>query len=60
MAPPSKVALFSKTAPGWSRFDSTFFSVYSKHGREKESNIAVRIPNVMGPIKCLIAIYESI
>ncbi len=28
-APPSKVALFSKTAPGWSRFGSTFFSVMS-------------------------------
>ncbi len=27
-APPSKVAPFSKTAPGWSRFVSTFFSVY--------------------------------
>ena len=26
-APPSEVAPFSKTAPGWSRFGSTFFSV---------------------------------
>ncbi len=30
-APPSEVAPFSKTAPGWSRFGSTFFlSAYIK------------------------------
>ena len=31
-APPSEVTLFSKTAPGWTRFGSTFFlSVVSDH-----------------------------
>ncbi len=40
-APPSKVAPFSKTAPGWSRFGSTFF-------------LSV---NCYIPIKCISAIH---
>ena len=35
MAPPSKVAPFSKTAPGWSRFGSTFFLSEWRHDTQK-------------------------